>query len=144
MKRIKKKLEKYFHRWTYRLGLDNWERHLYLLSRKKDIKRTFKKEHHENAIAYINCDWRYMLLSIYINTNKAKGLTNYKLEKIIIHELFHAIVNEMRNNDLSHEERVVTNLTNAVLWSINDVLEKEKSNGKKKKSKNKKSDKTSN
>jgi predicted metal-dependent peptidase len=143
MKRTKKKLIKYFHLWTFRLGLDNWERHLYLLSRKKDIKRTFKKEGHKNAIAYINSDWHYMYLSIYINMNYVKGLTNYKLQKLILHELFHAIVNEMRETNPKHEERVATYLTNAMIWSINDVLEKEKTNGKKKKSKTKELDKTS-
>lgn len=141
MKKEKKKIIKYFHRWTYRLGLNNWERHLYLLSRKKDIAKHFENRS-PYAVAFINTSWQYMILSVYINMNAIKDLTNFKLEKVIIHELVHALVNEMTEGP-KHEERVVTNITNAIVWTIDDVLKKENEYGKKKKGKIKKPGKTS-
>jgi hypothetical protein len=45
-----------------------------------------------------------------------KRLDEYELEKAIVHEFMHILVNEMRAGGIDHEERVVTGLANAALW----------------------------
>ena len=44
------------------------------------------------------------------------GMSNEELERTVVHELVHALVNELREGGIDHEERVVTTLTKAVLW----------------------------
>lgn len=68
-----------------------------------------------------SADWQYQTYTIRINAADAAELSDTELEKLIIHELLHVVLNEMREDDISHEERVVTNLetTIAGLLSIN-------------------------
>jgi predicted SprT family Zn-dependent metalloprotease len=38
------------------------------------------------------------------------------IEKIVVHELMHVFLNEMREKGIDHEERVATMLSQAFLW----------------------------
>jgi len=44
-------------------------------------------------------------------------MENDQIEMTIVHELCHALVNEMRKDGIDHEERTVTALTKAFLWT---------------------------
>jgi predicted metallopeptidase len=65
---------------------------------------------------------------IWIAEDEWNKLTTDQRRALIDHELCHILVNEMREGDISHEERVVTGLTKAFLWTAADV-EKEAKNG---------------
>lgn len=70
-------------------------------------------------VARTFADWRYLSATIEINISDISGMKKEELEKVIVHELLHIIVNELREKDISHEERVVSELTNASIWLKN-------------------------
>jgi len=112
---MKKKIKEIFERWTYLLGLRWWDISL-TFSKEKSY---FYKDDGSRILAKTWSDWRYMKATILINYREIKLLDPEEIEKIIIHELCHVLVNEMREGDISHEERVVTTLTKAFLWTKN-------------------------
>lgn len=116
----KKQIEKLFNKWTYRLGLRWWNIKLYIYDDPKDIMNNFKSEGDAFVAATSLCDWRYTNCNIEINYPEVKKMNKADTEKIIIHELCHALVNEMEKSGIDHEERVVTGLTNAFLWTAMD------------------------
>jgi Fe-S cluster biosynthesis and repair protein YggX len=111
---MKKKIQEIFEKWSYLLGLRWWDVSLTLSKEKTD----FLKDNGETVLARTWADWRYMKATILINYREIKLLDPEEIEKIIVHELCHVLVNEMREGDITHEERVVTTLTNAFLWTI--------------------------
>lgn len=56
-----------------------------------------------------------------------KDLSPQRLEEIVIHELVHILINEMRDyhKDPDHEERVVTGIQKAFSWVVGAVERKE-------------------
>ena len=70
---------------------------------------------HEDAGMTCTADWRYLHATIAINTEKTKGLDDEHLSWIVLHEFFHVFLNEMREPGIDHEERVATELANAIV-----------------------------
>lgn len=69
------------------------------------------------AVARVeNCSWEYQSASIQVDLSKLADMKASKIGEVVIHELLHIVVNEMREGSIKHEERVVTHLTNCVLW----------------------------
>ena len=62
--------------------------------------------------------WQYMTATVEINMKEFCLLTEEEQERVLIHELCHVLVAEMReeDQDRKHEERVVTTLTDAFIW----------------------------
>lgn len=58
------------------------------------------------------CDtsWQYFTADIDFSYVQLKDMEEKEIEKVIIHELLHIVVNEMRESGLEHEERVVSHL----------------------------------
>jgi predicted SprT family Zn-dependent metalloprotease len=58
------------------------------------------------------CDssWQYFTATIDFSYIQLKDMEEKEIEKIIIHELLHIVVNEMREDGIEHEERVVSHL----------------------------------
>jgi len=112
---MKEKIKEIFEKWSYLLGLRWWEVALTFSKEKSD----FNKDDGSRVLAKTWSDWRYMKATILINYREIKLLDLEEIEKIIVHELCHVLVNEMREGDISHEERVVTTLTKAFLWTKN-------------------------
>jgi predicted metallopeptidase len=67
----------------------------------------------------IDADWRYMVALLSVSFDCIKRMTDEEIDKIIIHELFHCVVNEMREDGIGHEERTVTMLTKIAGWVWN-------------------------
>jgi predicted SprT family Zn-dependent metalloprotease len=65
-----------------------------------------------------NCTahWMYLTARIQVNLLALEYIDNDDLEDVAVHELCHILVNEMREGELHHEERVVTWLTKAFFW----------------------------
>jgi len=124
VEKTKKLLKKAIRRWTYRLGLRWWHVTFVLTSNKKLIKDVFKDKDVKKGRRIIGrtfANWMYKTATIYINVPALKGRTERFLEEVIVHELMHALVNEMREEDVHHEERVVTSLTEAIFWTADDI-----------------------
>lgn len=117
-----KKLKQICNKWIYRLGLKWWEVELNFVIDKAEAYKMFGYDQESVVVARSFPDWRYMTCRIYFNFPAMKSKSEIEVEKIVIHELCHALVNEMREEGLEHEERVVTTLTKAFLWTEADCL----------------------
>ena len=53
-------------------------------------------------------------ITIYLKA--IKHLDADGIERVVIHELMHVLVNEIREGELHHEERVATQLQKAFSW----------------------------
>ena len=69
----------------------------------------------ENSLAYCDTSWAYMHAKIIVNSTLLEKMDTDTLEFIVVHELMHIILNEMREEGIEHEERVATVLANSFL-----------------------------
>jgi hypothetical protein len=114
--------KKLCNKWEYRLGLKWWDITFVFITDKTEAYKTFGYDPDTIVMARSYPDWRYGTCTIYFNFPAMKSKEKWEGEKIIIHELCHVLVNEMREGHIDHEERVVTTLTKAFLWTEADCL----------------------
>lgn len=109
--------EPIFDEWLLKLGLKWWEINIDYC---RDEKR-FIKNNGKNVIMKCWVKWQYVMFDVDVNLTEIRRLSDAALESAIVHELCHALVSELRENDPDgkHEERVVTILTNAFIWVRN-------------------------
>jgi predicted SprT family Zn-dependent metalloprotease len=70
---------------------------------------------HDDGGSYRTCaecdtSWKYFTATIDFNYVQLKDMEEKEIEKIIIHELLHVVLNEMREEGVEHEERVTSHL----------------------------------
>lgn len=119
-----KKIKKICNKWIYRLGLRWWEVEVHYVEDPQDVIDIFKTNDNEIVIGRTYVDWKYMSANVYLNIPSMLNMTHNQIERIIVHELLHVLVNEMREDGIDHEERVVTLLTKAVFWIEADIERK--------------------
>lgn len=116
--------------------LDKWLQPLGLLWWKIDVtwdKATIcddKGPDREHCLAHVHVQWEYLQAAITFHLFKILDENDENLERIVVHELCHILVKEMRApiapsdevNDewRKHEERVVSALASAFLWTRRD------------------------
>jgi len=112
----KKRIKKYFEKWRYQLGINWWKVTLnYSRVPLEDVNGI------KGPLATNETSWQYGSVSLAFDCVALFPCSNEDVEDTVVHELLHAIVNEMRDFDrgrpdsIKHEERVVTNLTDAML-----------------------------
>jgi hypothetical protein len=68
--------------------------------------------------ACVHTHWEYGAAVISWPLQTLAALTDSEIERAVVHEFLHILVNEMNepDGDGKHEERVVTGLTKAVFW----------------------------
>lgn len=112
-------------RWRDSMGLGNWR-----------VDVTYHDGTYEldggmsgaDTVGSCKARWQYQTAHLQFNAQLTKDYDADRLEEIVVHELGHALVNEMRaanlpvgwsrdENDAAHEERVVTLITNAILYA---------------------------
>ena len=89
-----------------------------------DISLEFVEYIEDKGSSYIDTDvagechtdWRYQETHVLLSMNKLRQFRKKTIEKVIVHELMHVFLNEMREEGIEHEERVATNLQKAFLW----------------------------
>jgi hypothetical protein len=104
--------------WVYWLGLEPWKIDLIFFYR--DIPD------HPDALMTTVSDWRYMTATIRVSMDWLQHAPEKEIDRNILHELLHAVVCEMRNGEVDHEERVVTMLTNSFLWLSKEIEKNDK------------------
>jgi hypothetical protein len=116
-------IRKYLELWTQRLGLRWWEIDVLYMDDPATILKTFSNPGNgdELTLARVDVRWEYSQATIAVNLPAWDGLEEWKIERAVVHELCHILVNEMREGEIHHEERVVTGLTKALLWTVADV-----------------------
>lgn len=119
VKQQKKRITPLVREWRERLGLTNWN----LTHHYHD--GTFHLDDGSNsdqAVGACFSRWQYQTIKLDFNAQQTARFDDDELREIVIHELMHAMVNEMRDpytewtkERSAHEERVVTMLTNAII-----------------------------
>jgi hypothetical protein len=106
-----------FDEWIVKLGLAWYEVDVAYY----DSRKQFRKDADRIVAARITTDWQYMRFAVDVCVPVVVDKTDAELERVIVHELCHALVNELREPDPigKHEERVVTMLTKAFIWTRN-------------------------
>lgn len=116
-KKAKKLIRKYVDKWARPLGLLWWRIDLFFIVDPKTIKKHFTQSGGRKTVALVFAQWEYSRASIYFNMREIEEMNNEEIEDAIIHELCHILVNEMREGGIKHEERVVTGLQRAFMWT---------------------------
>lgn len=117
-------IKKYLDIWTYRLGLRWWHIEARFIDDPTTIIRTFTDP--EDVLARTTVRWEYAQAVISFNIPAWDDVDDDEIEEYVIHELCHVLVNEMQEGETHHEERVVTSLAKAFLWTVADVEKGEK------------------
>src|SRR3990167_8555790 len=114
----KEKLVKsYFKKWMRSLGLLWWSITIHYYDDPDSILEIFKSQDEGRVIfARTMVDWKYAQATIQVNLLAMKTMDGDEIERAVVHELCHILVNEMREDEIHHEERVVTGLQKAFMW----------------------------
>ncbi len=64
------------------------------------------------------CDskWQYFIASMDFSYVQMKDMSEEDIEKVVIHEMLHIVLNETREDGIDHEERVTSQLTMIMDW----------------------------
>lgn len=115
-KRTFRRARRHFERWIFLLGLRWWDVEVHWYDSGKAFRQASGATGH-NVAMRIEADWRYMRATVYVNVPALARMSDDELERSVVHELCHALVNEMREQGIDHEERVVTMLSKAFMWT---------------------------
>jgi hypothetical protein len=117
----KRRVERHLIRWKPLVGLAPWKIHHRYYRREKDIPKK-----HRRAAMWCAVDYEYLVATVYVALNRIAHETSDEIEAMVRHELLHATINEMRcwqvcptRHAMDHEERTVSTLTAAFLWTYN-------------------------
>ena len=116
--RVKAKLKHMSLHWIWTLGLKRWHR-IDIVYHRSDPNP--KEADGYACPAWVNVKWEYQIATVNFDVSQLLESSDEELEYIVIHELCHVLVNEMRCQDgaRQHEERVVTGLAQAFRWVRN-------------------------
>jgi len=101
-------------KWIPKLGLEWW----IIKCDYCDSHKFIEIEDSKTAVAFCHVNWEYMNVTIRVNKDHLEDEKESNIETIVVHELMHVLLNEMRDDDcnsISHEERVATVLAKAFL-----------------------------
>ena len=100
--------------WEHWLGLEYWTVNAYL----KPGKPRGRNGEHLFGLCHVS--WEYMEAALELFPENMKHLNEDQLERGVLHELVHILINEMRSKKgkrMKHEERVVAGLVTAFMWT---------------------------
>lgn len=114
----KRRIQALVKKWIKPLGLNTWKVEIQYCRAGIEGDAKDKADNFE-VKARCYAQWRYLTALIEFNMLAAFALSDAELEETFVHECMHVFVNEMRmwNEDhgIDHEERVVSQLTSAML-----------------------------
>ena len=110
-------IKRYLDKWLKPLGLLYWQIDVLYYDDAMEIKRQFKDDAEDITNAQVDSDWRYLRATIKFNLAAMAERTDDDIETTVVHELVHILVCETRTEGIDHEERVVTQLTKAFMWT---------------------------
>lgn len=117
----KKRVKKYLDKWIASIGLGWWK-----INIEWETVRS-EEDDRGSCAAEARTTWEYREATIVFYLEVVAGESDEELEYIVLHELMHVFVNEMREwqcataetvyEAVRHEERVCTDLAKAFLWA---------------------------
>lgn len=114
-----RKIAKFVKKWRPLLGLNSWDISLQFFAgvyiQADGVPST-------GSDASCHASWPYMSATIAFDTDSLSNYTDRDLEVVVVHELAHVLVNEMRepDPDVAHEERVTTMVAWALVRALYD------------------------
>lgn len=113
--RVRRRVRRVYQDIGHIMGMDWWDITFEFCEQDED----FDRANGDTAIMICRADWRYGRATILVNVKYVDSIGDQALEEYLTHEMMHILVNEMRQKEdcLAHEERVVTGLTKAFMWS---------------------------
>lgn len=114
----KKRLKSAISKWHKTLGLGWWK----VDYRYYNTLTSGDRSLNGNILATCSADWRYMTADICFAVESIWGaeLDDEAIEALVVHEMCHILVNEMREDGIDHEERVTETLARAFVWARNE------------------------
>lgn len=105
--------------WIEPLGLAHWNLTITFYRDKQDYQSQTGAS--DGGVAMCDCAWQYMNMHLSLNMPRMVEFDDSALERVLVHELVHSLINEMREADPDgkHEERVVSQLVMALRWVRN-------------------------
>jgi len=113
-KRARKRFRTIFDKWHRPLGLLWWHIEIYY---HKKTPKSFKKKNGKVVVARVTARWEYAEATINVNIPAVAQMDDAELENLVVHEMCHILVAEMREKGIKHEERVCSMLSQAFLWT---------------------------
>lgn len=102
---LKAVINKYLKKWRSNLFLGMWTINFNI----RDYLGAARDEGYSTA-ATCDSSWKYFTADLDFSYVQLKDMEEKEIEKIIIHELLHIVVNEMQEGGIEHEERVTSHL----------------------------------
>ena len=102
---LKAIINKYLKKWKCNLFLGMWTINFNI----RDYLGSATQDGYSTA-ARIDTSWKYFTADLDFSYIQLKDMEEKEIEKIIIHELLHIVLNEMREDGIEHEERVTSHL----------------------------------
>lgn len=121
------RVDKLLKIWTAQLGLRWWKIHA-RFHRSGDRMDARKDDDGYCTVARTTVQWQYLTAHIDWDLSQLVGCADEKVESYVVHELCHVLVRELRCDGgpsehrteiVNHEERVVTTLASAFIWTRN-------------------------
>jgi hypothetical protein len=109
-KKVESLIQEYAVWWTKVLGLGHWDLSF------KCADGTIEPASGDTVAGEANVSWKYENAVITFYPDVLKDMSEDEIEKLVVHELMHVFLNEMREEGIDHEERVATMLAKAFLW----------------------------
>lgn len=106
---LKKIVNKYLKKWKSNLFLGMWTINF-------NIRSYLSDDGSHSTAATCDASWKYFTATIDFSLEQMEDLSEDEIEKIVIHELLHIVVNEMREDGIDHEERVTSHLQMIMSW----------------------------
>ena len=102
--------------WIGKTWLGWWKIDVVFYDNKEYAKvEGYKKKHARCSAATCHTNWQYLDATINVNLSVIKTMGKEQLEYVVVHELMHAFLNEMRAGGVEHEERVATILAKSFM-----------------------------
>ncbi len=103
-------------KWHSALGLSWWQVN-YVYDREGEMRdRTEPAPPGRYVAGTAKTDWQYKLATLTFNVPLLAEMKDEDLERVVLHEQLHILVNEMREDGIDHEERVVSELVSVMKW----------------------------
>lgn len=119
IKQTKQKIHLLMKKWVGPIGL-GW----FAIKTKYNMNCGESSDQEYSVLAKCTTRWEYRVAEIEFNMHACAYCDDESLEQVVVHELMHIFVNEMREEGIKHEERVCETLSKAFVWLWKHVEKK--------------------
>lgn len=124
----KERVRRVYDRWDQPLGLKWWRITQEWCRDLSGFEGESNGHVNFTPLARTSASWEYMIATISFNLVGIADIDDEALERVVVHEMCHVLVREMRDDygghathdTPAHEERVVSSLAQAFIWVRGD------------------------